>query len=133
MASADGSLSSGSSPAGSNLDAPDMGTSGLAGRGALDIAIVRSLSSRSDALGLARYAIHMSVIALGAWTVWYALAHGYWWLLVPALVVEGFAIVTNFAPMHECVHRTAFATPRLNEICGWISGLIGFYNFHYYR
>lgn len=137
MASADHSTNTGSaspgSPAGSNLETPDMGTAGLAGRGALDIAIVRSLSARSDARGLTRFAIHMSIIVLGAAAVWYSLAHRYWWLLVPALLVEGFAIVTNFAPMHECVHRTAFATPRLNEICGWISGLIGFYNFHYYR
>jgi fatty acid desaturase len=38
-----------------------------------------------------------------------------------------------FAPMHECVHRTAFASPAANAVVGWIAGVIGFYNSTFYR
>jgi len=38
-----------------------------------------------------------------------------------------------FAPMHECVHRTAFASHRLNEVVAWCSGLLSFYNSTFYR
>jgi len=127
MSAADGATT------GSNLETPDMGTSGLAGRATLDIAIVRALSTRSDARGLLRFATHIGVMALFGSLVWMSLVRGWWWLLPFALLGEGFAIVTMFAPMHECVHRTAFASPMLNEIFGWIAGLLGFYNFHYYR
>jgi fatty acid desaturase len=116
-----------------SLESPDMGTSGLAGRATLDIGIVRALSTRSDERGLLRFAGHLGVMALTGSLVWFALMRGWWWLLLPALVVHGFTLVTMFAPMHECVHRTAFASPKLNEIFGWLAGLLGFYNFHYYR
>lgn len=116
-----------------DMAAADMGTAGLAGRAVLDIAIVRTLSARNDARGLTRFAVHLGVMGLTGSLVYAALVRGWWWLLLPALVVHGFTIVTMFAPMHECVHRTAFASPKLNEIFGWIAGLLGFYNFHYYR
>jgi fatty acid desaturase len=38
-----------------------------------------------------------------------------------------------FAPMHECTHRTAFASPRLNQIVAWFAGLLSFYNSTFYR
>src|SRR5262245_10452205 len=112
-------------------DARDMGTAGLAGRNALDIAVVRSLSARNDRHGLVRTAVHFGTMIGTGVLVWYALSH--WYLLVPALVLHGFTIVTMFAPMHECVHRTPFATPWLNEVVGWTAGLLSFYNFHFYR
>ena len=36
-------------------------------------------------------------------------------------------------PMHECVHRTAFASRTANVIIGWIAGVLSFYNSTYYR
>ena len=115
----------------SNLDAEDMGTAGLPGRTALDIAIVRSLSQRSDFQGLLRFAEHLGVMTVTGVLVWLALP--YWYFLVPAMVLHGFTLVTMFAAMHECVHRTAFASSRLNEIFGWLAGLFSFYSFTYYR
>ncbi|MCE9605199.1 MAG: fatty acid desaturase [Planctomycetia bacterium] len=126
------SAANGAAGNGANLDAADMGTSGLAGRAVLEIGIVRTLSRRSDARGLGRFAVHLGVMTLTGLLVYECLLHARW-LLLPALVVHGFTIVTMFAPMHECVHRTAFAAPILNEIFGWLAGLLGFYNFHYYR
>ncbi len=113
------------------VESTDMGTSGLLGRSALDISVVRSLSVRSDLRGLLRFSVHLIVMCLTGFLVW--LASPSWVLWIPALVLHGFTIVTMFAPMHECVHRTAFSTRSLNEICGWIAGLLSFYNFTYYR
>ena len=114
-----------------NLDAVDMGTASLPGRNVLEISTIRSLSQRSDLQGLARFASHLAVMAFTGFLVWCALPN--WFLLVPAMVLHGFTLVTMFAAMHECVHRTAFATPILNEIFGWIAGFFSFYNFTYYR
>ncbi|MFM8289230.1 MAG: fatty acid desaturase [Planctomycetaceae bacterium] len=111
-------------------DGLDMGTASLPGR-VLDIAVLRSLSHRSDAQGWLRVAIHLGLLATTGTLVW--LAFERWATLLPAMVLHGFVIVTLFAPMHECVHRTAFATPRWNELCGWFAGLLSFYNFHFYR
>ncbi|MCA9072874.1 MAG: fatty acid desaturase [Planctomycetaceae bacterium] len=112
-------------------DSSDMGTAVLPGRTALEIAEVRALSGQSNARGLLQFAAHVTIMGATGVLVWLAQPHWYW--LIPAMVLHGFTIVTMFAPMHECVHRTAFATRSLNEIFGWIAGLLSFYNFHYYR
>lgn len=103
----------------------------LPGRQSLDIETLRALSRRSNAWGLARFAGHLAFMAATGTLVW--LAFNNWWLLAPALVLHGFTIVTMFAPMHECVHKTAFKSPLLNEIFGWIAGALCFYNLTFYR
>ena len=118
------------SEAESNLETVDMGTSGLPGR-VLEIATVRSLSERSDLQGFIRFGSHFALMAATGTLVWLAMPN--WYLMVPAMIIHGFTIVTMFAPMHECVHRTAFATPVLNEVFGWVADLLSFYNFTYYR
>lgn len=109
----------------------DMGTSALPGRNVLEMSVVRALSQRSDARGLMRFAVHVAWLCGTGTLVW--LARPWWYLFVPALALHGFGIVTMFAPMHECVHRTAFKSKRLNEIFGWIAGLLCFYNSTFYR
>ena len=118
------------SDAASNLDAIDMGTSALPGR-ILEIATVRSLSQRSNWHGLLRAGTHLAIIIGSGYLVWLAMPN--WYLMIPAMILEGFALVTMFAAMHECVHKTAFASPLPNEIFGWIAGLLSYYNFTYYR
>ena len=108
-----------------------MGTSALAGRHVLDISVVRALSHRSNLRGLVRFGAHLLVMTATGLLVW--LAQPDWWLMIPAMVLHGFTIVTMFAPMHECVHRTAFANRTLSEVFGWVAGLLSFYNFTYYR
>jgi fatty acid desaturase len=49
------------------------------------------------------------------------------------MLLHGITIVTMFAPMHECVHRTAFASRRANAAVGWVAGVLGFYNSTFYR
>lgn len=109
----------------------DMGTAALPGRSVLEISVIRSLSHRSDHLGLLRFGLHLLIMIGTGFLVHAAMPH--WWLLIPVMTLHGFTIVTMFAPMHECVHRTAFASRIWNEVFGWIAGLLSFYNFTYYR
>jgi len=109
----------------------DMGTATLPGRNALAMGVVRALSRRSDAHGLMRFGTHVACLAITGTLVWGSLST--WYLLIPAMTLHGFAIVTMFAPMHECIHRTAFKTRQLNEFFGWLAGVLCFYNSTYYR
>ena len=95
----------------------------LPGRQALDISIVRALSHRSDLRGAKRIAGHFAAMFLTGALVWWSTHH--WALLIPAMILHGFTIVTMFAPMHECVHKTAFKTPWLNDTVGWVAGAFG--------
>lgn len=115
----------------SSADSHDMGTAGLAGRHVLDISVVRTLSHRSNVRGFVRFGSHLLLMGITGTVVW--MAQPNWWLMIPAMVLHGFTIVTMFAPMHECVHRTAFANRTLNEVFGWVAGVLSFYNFTYYR
>lgn len=112
-------------------DGFDMGTESLPGRNVLDIPVIRDLSGRSDARGFLRFAAHFSAMLLTGTVVWFSM--GSWATLVPTMILHGFTIVTMFAPMHECIHKTAFKARRPNEIFGWIAGALCFYNSTYYR
>jgi fatty acid desaturase len=114
-----------------DLESIDMGTASLAGRAALEIATVRSLSQRSNLQGALRFATHFALMGASGVLVWLAIPN--WSLMIPAMILHGLTLVTMFAPMHECVHRTAFAARWPNEVFGWIAGLLSFYNFTYYR
>ncbi len=121
----------GSAEGSPELNTPDMGTAALPGRAVLDIGVVRSLSGRSDWQGCLQAGRHLGLMLLTGTLIHFALPS--WWTLVPAMVLHGFVLVTYFAPMHECVHKTAFATPIYNEVFGWFAGLCSFYNSTYYR
>ncbi len=69
----------------------------------------------------------MSATALLVWV-----AAPFWPLFIPAMALHGVTIVTLFAPMHECVHRTAFASRAVNVTVGWLAGIASFYNSTYY-
>jgi fatty acid desaturase len=108
-----------------------MGTSQLPGRDILDRSDLRELNARSDGRGLLRLAAHLLTLCLTGLLV--HMARGHMGLLVPSMMLHGFAIVTLFAPMHECVHMTPFRSRWLNKTVGWIVGVPAFYNSDYYR
>lgn len=89
-----------------------------------------ALTGRSDRRGAWRSAAHLGCIAATGLLV--SMAMPSWWLLMPAMTLHGVAIVTLFAPMHECVHRTAFASAAANAAVGWVAGLFSFYNATFY-
>jgi fatty acid desaturase len=92
---------------------------------------LRTMALRSDLKGAVRFGVHLACVAATGTLVWLALP--FWYLLVPAMLLHGVTLVTMFAPMHECVHRTAFASPRVNDAVGWVAGVLCFYNSTFYR
>lgn len=88
--------------------------------GTLDKAALKALSRPSDAKGLAQLAAHLGALSLSGALV--VAASGTLWL-VPAWIVHGLLLVFLFAPLHETVHRTAFATRGLNDAVAWGCGL----------
>jgi len=92
---------------------------------------LRALSRRSDLQGAARLGVHLACVTATGAAVWLALP--VWYFLLPAMALHGIALVTMFAPMHECVHRTAFASRAANDAVGWFAGVLSFYNATYYR
>ncbi len=107
-----------------------MGTTQLPGRDALERDTLRAFNVRSNRQGLLHFAGHL--MAIGATGLLVYFAHVHWALLIPAMVLHGFAIVTLFAPMHECVHRTPFRSKWLNRGVGWSAGFGAFINSDYY-
>ena len=110
---------------------PTMGTTALPGRDVLDRAALADLSRKSDMAGLTRLASHIA--AIGCAVALVTFASGNIWLRLPAMVLLGFTLTTLFAPMHECVHATPFASRRLNRLVGWVTGAAVGWNATYYR
>ena len=72
---------------------------------ALDISGLKALSRRSDAKGSIQLATHLGLLSLtGALVLW---SRSSPWL-APALLGHGIVLIFLFAPLHECIHRTAF-------------------------
>ncbi len=113
----------------SSIPMPAGGTASA--RDLLDGPALRALARRSDLRGAVQLGRHLACMAATGALVWLALP--FWYLLLPAMVLHGITIVTMFAPMHECVHRTAFASRRANDAVGWVAGVLGFYNATFYR
>lgn len=95
---------------------------------------LKRLQTRSNARGLLRLSGHVAAIAVSGLVYAAALR-----LSVPfvvrglAALAFGFTLVTLFATMHECVHRTAFKSTALNDSVAWFAGLLSFYNSSFYR
>jgi fatty acid desaturase len=87
----------------------------------IDKAALKALSRRSDARGLVRLAGHLIVLAATGAAI--AGTQGTYWM-VPALVVHGVVLIFLFSPLHECVHRTAFASRALNDAVAWLCGAV---------
>jgi fatty acid desaturase len=87
----------------------------------LDRDTLRRLSRRSDALGLRQLSLHSLMLAATAWLV-FASRGGLW--LLPAMLVHGIVLDFLFCALHESVHRTAFASRRLNDAVAWFAGAL---------
>ncbi len=96
----------------------------------LDSALVRQFCNRSNRPAIIRLCIHLALIAWGMWIV--SLVNSSWWL-VPAWFFYGTLLVFLFAPLHECIHRTAFRNRLSNEIVATIAGFILLLPARYFR
>ena len=86
----------------------------------VDRARLAELGERNNRDAAVRFATQYGLLLLsGAMVVGCAS----WLLVAPAMVVCGLLITSCFAPLHECSHKTAFATGKWNELVGWLAGL----------
>jgi fatty acid desaturase len=89
---------------------------------------LRALQGRSNLRGGVRLAIHLTLLVCTGWLV--AIASG--WAVLPAVFVLGLVQVALFAPAHETMHQTAFASRRANAIVGWLTSCPSLLNWHFY-
>ena len=89
------------------------------------------LNAKSNLQGMFRLLGHLSVMGASGYLWITYMDHGF--IAFPALIIYGFSFAAMFAPLHECVHRTAFASNRLNDAIAWFAGLLSFYNSTFYR
>ncbi len=86
------------------------------------------LQGRSNLRGGLRLATHGMMLAGAGWLV----AASSSWTLLPAMFLLGLVQVALFAPAHETMHQTAFASRRANAIVGWLCSCPSFLNWHFY-
>jgi fatty acid desaturase len=87
----------------------------------IDRARLRTLAARSDAKGLRQLAGHLGLLVVTGILVGQAVGSAW---LAPALLLHGAALVFLFAPLHECIHRTAFRSIWLNDAVAWVFGAV---------
>ncbi len=92
---------------------------------------LKTLNERSNGRGLLQLSSHLMV--MGSTGFLWATQREHWAIALPALVIYGFSLASMFATVHECVHRTAFANHRLNDVVGWLAGVLSLYNSTFYR
>ena len=95
----------------------------------LNKSLLEPLNQRSNLAGALRFGTHLAIVAATGWG--WAQASGLWQAL--ALILYGLSLAFMFCSVHECVHRTAFASARMNDAIAWVAGLLSFYNSTFYR
>ncbi len=88
------------------------------------------LNQRSDTKGLLRLIVHVAILCVSAWLWGTADSIA---VALTALFVYGASLAFMFCVVHECGHRTAFASTRLNDAIAWLAGVLSFYNSTFYR
>ncbi len=101
--------------------------SGISDR-ALSNQELRALQGRSDLKGWGRLGIHAALLIGAGWLV--AVSSGP--MALPAVFALGLVQVALFAPAHETMHQTAFASRRANAIVGWLTSCPSLLNWHFY-
>lgn len=93
--------------------------------------VLATLNEKNNRAGWIQLLGHLAIMGIS----------GYFWgtnlaapiIALPALGIYGFTLASLFAPLHECVHRTAFVNSRVNDAVAWFAGLLSFYNSTFYR
>ena len=89
---------------------------------------LHALSRRANLPGAVRLGVHAALLGGAGW--WLAVAGP--WMVVPAFLAFGLVQVALFAPAHEMMHQTAFASRRANAIFGWLAACPSLLNLHFY-
>jgi fatty acid desaturase len=81
----------------------------------------RRLSRRSDSRGMLQLGLHVGLLCATGFVVWTSRGHP--WLTF-AVALQGIVLCSLFCALHECIHRTAFASRWLNDWVAWICGAL---------
>jgi fatty acid desaturase len=107
--------------------------------GLIDAAHLARLNGRRDGPAWRQLALHLMLLLAGV-ILWGAprLGGGLgpvvpWPLQIVGLLGLGWGLAFAFCAMHECGHRTAFASRTVNDRVAWWAGLLSFYNADFYR
>jgi fatty acid desaturase len=96
----------------------------------IDRKTLAGLSVRSDAAGWRRLGAHALLLIATGVLVWQA--RGTFWVW-PAMLIHGVVLVFLFAPLHETIHRTAFAARAANEGVAFVLGALILLPHEYFR
>ena len=91
---------------------------------------LKILKQRSDYKGLVQLSAHLGLLLLVAVAI-YPLRNSFW--AFPLLLVYGTLLTFLFAPLHECIHYTAFASRKLNDFVAACCGFVLLIPFRYFR
>jgi fatty acid desaturase len=89
---------------------------------------LRALQTRSNARGAVRLTLHLALLVGAGWLV--VISSG--WTVLPAVFLLGVVQAALFAPAHETMHQTAFASRRANAIVGWLAASPSLLNLQFY-
>jgi fatty acid desaturase len=93
-------------------------------------ATLRNLSQRSDARGGLQLTTHLGLLAASGCLVWASRGHPW---LVAALLLHGIVLCFLFCALHECIHRTAFASRVVNDAIASVCGALLILPPNYFR
>jgi fatty acid desaturase len=93
-------------------------------------ATIRGLSQRSNARGALQLGMHAGLLAFTGLLVW--ASRGHVWVAL-ALILHGIVLAFLFCALHECIHRTAFASRSLNEVVAGVCGALLILPPNYFR
>jgi len=96
----------------------------------IDRDTLRHLSRRSNARGVLQLGMHMGMLTASSALI--AVSRGHYWLPA-ALVLQGVVLDFLFCALHETIHRTAFASRRVNDVVASICGAVLLLPPHYFR
>lgn len=90
----------------------------------LSVSELKDLNTRSNRQGLVHLGGHLAIMGVSGY-LWGSNLDN-WLIALPMIVLYGFSLASMFAVVHECVHRTAFASNRLNDTVAWFAGVLSF-------
>lgn len=91
---------------------------------------LRALRDRSNSAGLVRLTVHIGLLIVAGAGVGLVANQVWYW---PVAFVYGVVLTFLFAPLHECLHNTAFRSRWLNDCFGRIIGVVLFLPRDYFR
>jgi fatty acid desaturase len=91
---------------------------------------LRDWSRRADVPGLRQAAAHVGLLVATGALIWAMRGSPLIW---PAMLLHGIVLVFLFAPLHECIHRTAFKLRAYNDAFGFVAGLLLLLPQEYFR